>query len=667
MASVVSGEAAFKTLSEEKIQEEASRRLDGILREELHGYYEVLDIINKEVRAKDASTKLIRVSPERFTFRTSLPGFPEIHMGVFDDGRYEEVPKDPVDFPREAMILARMISPLDVSGNCIPEERRVEFAHLSGQKTKLCGRRLNLDEMYNEIYEEIRGPRKPKEFPDFRSGEYILNDLVRECVRENEMFDNTLKEIKELRKELEDEDNDENDKEETKERIRELLSSLANCSSAQFFLARRIPSCLRLMNIGSRAVVIRIQSDEIGVEKWSSFVGDYKNLGIKYAEFSKDSMSITTLTAAKALEDTPELHITQIENVPYHPWEPDPLEGREYALNIFTGYKAQLVEEVNMELIIPILDHIREILAGGNEEVYEAFLNYLAYGLQSPRERPGVMPILYGERGGEGKGLFVNWLCKHVYGEKISYIGAGVDNIIKRSGCMLGKVFIFLDELASVEIDGGKAWINIFETLKPKITDAKIELRSLYKMPIIMDNYTRWIACTNNSNPVPTKGGHERRSYIAQVSAKRVGDFEYMNRMANLLNQESANHFYTYLCKEYKRVSDAEVRKIPVTEVMKENRLIAQNTAARFMNEVMLGEYDVSNEFADTTEGRGIPTARLYDTYLVWCLENGVEKAQQVSNRFFFKEGLMSHGIKRGERTHKIEGKACKIYVWPQV
>ena len=56
----------------------------------------------------------------------------------------------------------------------------------------------------------------------------------------------------------------------------------------------------------------------------------------------------------------------------------------------FRGYDYQQLDQVKTEIIEPFLNHIREVIANNNEEVYKYILVWIASILQSPNFKTGT-------------------------------------------------------------------------------------------------------------------------------------------------------------------------------------------------------------------------------------------------------------------------------------
>lgn len=225
-----------------------------------------------------------------------------------------------------------------------------------------------------------------------------------------------------------------------------------NSHLAYMWMKERISKCLRIVNSATQKVMIK--SDEQNLYTLvcqSTFISQYGNMGVLYKKYKKkdEPPEINICSIWKVLNTCTDLKFRELVYYPYH-------EGRELdrVINTFPGYKAKLVESVNMNLIDPILYHLKEVLASGNEEYYQYLLTWLAFCFQKPLQLPEIMITFYGEVGGEGKSLFIDWLLNCFFGEKNYIKLSGVDELRNWTGVIENKIIVWIDELVSMDSHG---------------------------------------------------------------------------------------------------------------------------------------------------------------------------------------------------------------------
>lgn len=399
-----------------------------------------------------------------------------------------------------------------------------------------------------------------------------------------------------------------------------------NFYSASEWLKERVGKCFRLLNTGKRQVVIKVDEDNpyifTGVP---NFTRDYGSKGVNYKrEKSKESEKLGFCNVWSVLDNDATLDIKTIKFIPYS--DEDEFLGNRI-LNIFPGYEAKKVEETSMEIIAPVLFHIKEILASGNEEYYQYLMLWLAFSIQKPKEVPGVMVVLYG-MGGEGKSLFLDWLMMHVFGRKISVKFNGIDQLRKWSSNIKNKVFCWIDELVSVDTQSSD-FMKPFEEIKGFVTDSRIECNAKFLKAETTDNYIRMIGTTNNKNPIPLRNGWERRLWFTKVSNSKCKDYNYFKQLKKSLNQETANHFFNYLLKM--NIEGKNVQEFPITLELKELSENSLPLADKFLKDIKDGViphplYDNELVLNKKEDNKGdiyyaFHTEILYQCFCNWCQE----------------------------------------------
>ena len=115
----------------------------------------------------------------------------------------------------------------------------------------------------------------------------------------------------------------------------------------------------------------------------------------------------------------------------------------------FRGYDYNQLDQVKTEIIEPFLNHIREVIANNNEEVYKYSLVWIASILQSPNFKAGTALVILGNQG-SGKNVFTNVICKlmaRYANENIT----SIESIVGKFNAVLeNKKLLVLNELQSI-------------------------------------------------------------------------------------------------------------------------------------------------------------------------------------------------------------------------
>lgn len=163
----------------------------------------------------------------------------------------------------------------------------------------------------------------------------------------------------------------------------------------------------------------------------------------------------------------------------------------------------------------PILDHIKELWAQDNEEVYNYVLNLFAHYIQKPHVKTGVLLALKSKQGG-GKGIILDKLAK-IIGEDHYVQNSNADYLFGNfNGQLEGKIVCNLDEAFW---GGDKKKEGV---VKNKITETRQTINKKNKEAYKVDDYVNYIITTNN-DWFTGVSEDDRRNYCIELSNKIAG------------------------------------------------------------------------------------------------------------------------------------------------
>lgn len=185
--------------------------------------------------------------------------------------------------------------------------------------------------------------------------------------------------------------------------------------------------------------------------------------------------------------------------------------------NLFRGFTVQ-PEPGDCTML---KDFIRDIICGGDAEVFKWVWHWMAHMVQRPGEKPKTSLVYWGE-GGTGKGTFGRLLraLVHPYG---TTFGCADDVVGRWAGQRHALNIIGVSEEAV--FSGNRRETN---QLKHK-TDAEeitVEVKNI--QPIEMPSFMRYCFDSNHPDAMHIEGnGSERRYCVLHVSNARKGDLAY--------------------------------------------------------------------------------------------------------------------------------------------
>ena len=301
-------------------------------------------------------------------------------------------------------------------------------------------------------------------------------------------------------------------------------------------------------------------------------------------------------------------------------FKPNNVELKRNDLNIWSGFKAQEVQIVDMEIVNVFTNHIMEVWAGNNKEYYRYIMSWLAQVIQTPEKKTEVAILLQGGQG-SGKTLPCDILLSRVFGDNIGFTSSGLGPLTQRfNGCTMGKIFANVNELSIVDGDNFNA---SFDKMKSLITDRHLQIEKKGLEHIKIDNYTNFILTTNHTHTIKLERD-DRRYFCIQVSDKYKQNTDYFQQYMDILDNDIAgNHLFTYF-KRYPKQDMLNLRKIPVTQMKQEMLDNCKSSVERFIDE-MDNELDsgLLYDWIGKEGEKAISCPNFYEIYKTWCTQNG--------------------------------------------
>lgn len=298
--------------------------------------------------------------------------------------------------------------------------------------------------------------------------------------------------------------------------------------------------------------------------------------------------------------------------------------NKDKIFNTFTGFPVwnyEYEDEIDLTLI---LDHIKEILCKGRQDIYNFFLGWLAKIVQKPEEKTMVCVLMKSEQGA-GKGSFWDWFCEDILGFNNSVSNTNIDKVLCKFNCLtLNKLLVICNETKNYSVAHSEAG-----QLKSLITDKRQTIEKKGCDPIEVDDFINIVICTNNNYSIKVTLD-DRRFFCIEVDDKYCQNKEYFNKLYNVLDKKHAKAFYDFLMA-YDWKTYFNPNSIPMTPYKKELMEVCKPLEQRFIEDIKNGEIQIH-----TTKGR-IFITDLYDEFKIWIDNNG---HKVKINKLNFKKGL---------------------------
>lgn len=353
------------------------------------------------------------------------------------------------------------------------------------------------------------------------------------------------------------------------------------------------------------------------------------------------------------------LHAEERRNYIRMVFSPDGCKDMEY--NLWKGWP--IAENPDKSGCKLFLDHVREIICAGNEDLYDYLINWLADSIQNPTVRPGVALVLQGGQG-IGKTIFASYVLK-MYG-RYGSVSTNTNHLFgKHNFHLANKLMVFADESCwAGNHQQEKVLQNMITgdhlTYEPKGVDA-----------FQMENFLRLIMATNDAWAVPASG-NARRFCILEVSGHKKDDFDYFDSLKFEMENEGPEALLYYL-KNYK--IDRNLRKLPETLAITRNKILTAANSNPILGWWIQRLMEGIQVKGLTDWGEFISLDRLYRDYFQFHGNSRNDRGNQTSFGMLFRS-LLPPGtviskkrvegiLKRGYRFPALD--QCKQFVCDEI
>jgi hypothetical protein len=286
--------------------------------------------------------------------------------------------------------------------------------------------------------------------------------------------------------------------------------------------------------------------------------------------------------------------------------------------NLFSGYKATVLDEYDISKIKRPLLHIRDIICDGDEEVFTYYMRWLAILLEHPDRRTGVVPFLYSEAQGTGKNSIFQFISKFVVGPTYVREVVGLQPLLEKHNTVLqGRKLIVVNEASSTK----DSFMSNFDKFKSIITDSSLWIDPKGKDGFDIQNLLEITISSNHCDSLRVEES-DRRYLAISVNESKAGDTRYFKKLYNSFNDEAGNHFMTYVIKEYG--GDQPLGPPPMTKLKQDMINISLPSPIRFLKAKPWKPEDGADSDEDSEDESDEPdwsADEVYTLYLKWCEE----------------------------------------------
>ena len=225
----------------------------------------------------------------------------------------------------------------------------------------------------------------------------------------------------------------------------------------------------------------------------------------------------------------------------------------------FRGYDYKQLDEVKTSIIQPFLDHVHDVIANKNEEVYRYILVWIASILQKPNFKTGTALVILGKEGTGKNTFFTDVVCK-LMARYANENVTSIESVVGKFNAVLeNKKLLILNELQSVDVN---KYLNS-DALKSVITDSKININQKNEPERLTENVANFMMVSNNMFPVKIEGT-DRRYVVTRTSDEHKEDWNYFNKLSDSFTPEFYENLFTFFMTL--DISKTNLRKLPATD-----------------------------------------------------------------------------------------------------
>lgn len=303
----------------------------------------------------------------------------------------------------------------------------------------------------------------------------------------------------------------------------------------------------------------------------------------------------------------------------------------------FRGYDYKELDDYDEDVISFYLNHIRENIANGNEELYNYILNWISYILQNPEGKTGSCLVITGEQG-TGKNTFTDVICnlmKRYSVRNLTDIGQLVG---KFNSVVENNKLIVCNEMASADANL-RLDVN---SLKSIITENEIAVEDKFVQKRFVQNVVNLIVLSNNFDPVKVEKD-DRRYVVCNTNVTHKDDQAYFETLRNAFTEEFYQNLFTYFMK--RNLDGVNLRTLPKTEA--KAALIEANKSSI--------ELFIQDFIIDFTKGFIVDD--VYEYYVKWISKYGSNEDKKNASKPEMGRKIIAFCDKKQKR---IKGRGTK-------
>lgn len=282
--------------------------------------------------------------------------------------------------------------------------------------------------------------------------------------------------------------------------------------------------------------------------------------------------------------------------------------------------------------------HIYDNICGGDQDLHNYLMAFLAHGVQRPDERPEVAVVFRGGRG-TGKGVVVNEYGR-LFGQHFIHVSQARHLTGHFNAHLRDAVVVFADE---AYFPGDKQSEG---ALKMVITEPTIPIERKGQDVVVVKNMIHLLLASNHNWVVPA-GLDERRFVVCDVSDAHQQDHAYFQAIVEQMQAGGRAAMLHELL--HHDASSIDLRQVPVTSALIEQKVLSMPPAERWWYQKL-----VTGQLLPEHDGweREVLKAALHHDYIETLGKIGIKhKSTETELGMVLAKMLLSGGL---DTTRKI-------------
>jgi hypothetical protein len=278
-----------------------------------------------------------------------------------------------------------------------------------------------------------------------------------------------------------------------------------------------------------------------------------------------------------------------------------------------------------------LLHHLRQVVCGGDETVFQWLMAWLSDIVQNPTNRKPTSVVL---RGTEGCGKsIVGDVMRVILGGRYAVAISDRNQLVGNfNGLLANRLLIQCEE---VSFGGDRV---AAERLKDLISGTTITVNEKYAPAYSVENHARLIFSTNSrfSHAV---SANDRRYAILDVDDLRVGDHAYFDALLNQLKENGGLGYQCFanLLHRWEPAEGIDLRKAPRTTGHADTYRQGLDMAVRWFFDAA-----VSGEGYPETDGKSpMPLADIREPFEAWFRDKNLKTSHDTASNSFVPEQII--------------------------